>query len=133
MDLGKFVVVKDGVIDVEASVTKFRNAVTIAAETRKNDLEVVAVNVAAVYDQYPGAYIQIDALKSFVLRRLDVSPAAYSEIAERVHKYVQENTEAGNGITEAGTPALFVLKKGKGGGFARRADLRAKEAAAPQA
>lgn len=125
MDLSNFTVLKDGQIDVEASCTKFRNAITIAAETRKNDLEVVANGVNALFDRYPGAYIQIDAIKSMVLQGLNVHPSAYGTLADRVHKYVQENTEAGNGITEEGKPALFTLKKGKGGGFARRADLKA--------
>lgn len=110
-------------IDVDASVTKFRNAVTIAAAAHKNDLEVIAQGVSEVYDLHRGTYIQIDALKSLVLSKLAVHPSAYGAIADRLHKYVQQNTEAGNGITEDGKPALFVLRKGKGGGFARRADL----------
>lgn len=125
MDLATFVVLdsnKD--IDVEASVEKFRAAVTKAAETRKNDLDVVSSAVATLFDRYPGAFIQIDAIKSMVCQALNVHHSAFDAIGDRVHKYVQEWTEAGNGITEEGKPALFVLKKGRGGGFARKSDLK---------
>jgi hypothetical protein len=126
MDLGSFLVLdNDKNIDVEGSVTKFRNAVTVAAAKRKNDSEVVSGAVHTLFDRFPGAFIQIDAIKSMVCTDLKVHHTAYGEIGDRIHKFVQENTEAGNGITNEGKPALFVLRKGKGGGFARKADLKA--------
>jgi len=129
MDLSSFLVLdNDKNIDVEKSVDKFRAAVTKAADARRNDLEVVAKAVSDLFDRFRGAYIQITAIKSMVLNALGVHHSAYGEIGDRIHKYVQEWTEAGNGITEEGKPALFVLKKGPGGGFARRSDLKAAEA-----
>lgn len=110
-------------IDVEKSVDKYRAVITAARDKQVNDAEVIAEATNAIYDQWKGAYIQIDALKSFVLQRLNVHPNAYGELGDRVHAYINENLELGNGITKEGKPALFTLKKGKGGGFARRADL----------
>ena len=123
LKLSNLVVLNEGSIDVEASVLKFRNALTIAKASHDNDLETIATGVHAVYDQFPGAYIQIDALKSMVLSKLGVSPHAYGAVADRLHKFVQENTEAKDGKTASGADAIFLLKKGKGGGFARKADM----------
>lgn len=124
MDISKFTVVTDGNIDVEASVERFRQAITVAAETRRNDLEVIANGVSQVFDRFRGAHIQIAALQSFVLQDLKVHPSAYGLLGERVHKYVQEWTEVGNGITETGAKALFRLRKGKGGGWCRISDVK---------
>jgi hypothetical protein len=111
-------------IDVDASVEKFRGFVIQAAEAHKNDLGIIADGVSAVYNQYPGSFIQIDALKSIVLQKLNVHPSAYGAMADRLHKFVQENTDTGNGNNASGEPAIFRLKKGKGGGFCRLADLK---------
>jgi hypothetical protein len=125
MDLSHLLVLdSDNNIDVEASCAKFRLHVTKAAEARRHDLDTVSQAVNALYDRFPGAFITIGAIQSMVCSDLKVHPAAYGEISERVHKYMQEWKEAGNGITEAGKPALFVMKKGKGGGWGRRADLK---------
>ena len=114
---------KERNIDVEATVSKFRSYVVKANEIRRNDQEVIAKGVDALFDQYPGTFIMIDAIKSMVLQTLKVHPNSYGVLSDRLHKYVQENTEVANGLTEDGQPALFVLKKGKGGGFARKRDL----------
>jgi hypothetical protein len=118
MDLSSMVVLdSEQNIDIEASCEKFRKNVTLAAAARKNDLEVIATTVASVFEGYPGANITLPALTSMVLNKLNVHPSAFGAMKERVQSYVQEHTEAGNGITESGAPALFAMKKGKGGGF----------------
>ncbi len=119
-------------IDIEASCVKYRNAITAARDKQVNDLEVVSTATNAVYDEFRGAYITIDALKSFVCQKLKIHPNAYGEIGKRIHAYINENLEAGNGITSEGKPALFRLKKGVGGGFGRLADLKAAAEAAKQ-
>ena len=121
----------DGEIDVEASVNRFRNAVIVAKEKVSADLTRIAEAVSAVFDQYKGAHIQIDAIKSMALQRLNVHHTVYTEIGDRVHKYVQEHTadsKREDGLTVHGVAPLFVLRKGKHGGFARLSDQEAKPA-----
>lgn len=111
-------------IDIEASVEKFRTAATLLKARHDNDLEVVANAVNAIFDKYRGANLTMEVLKSFTCTSLDVPPEAYGDICDRIYAYVQENLEAGNGITKAGKPALFGMRKGRGGGFCRLSDQK---------
>jgi hypothetical protein len=125
MDLSKILVcTATHDIDIEASVQAFRLAVTAVADKRRSDGEVIAREVGLYFDAYPGAHITMPAIQSKVCGALQVSPNAFKDVNLRIQKYVQDNTEKENGLTESGAPAVFQMRKGKGGGFCRLSDQK---------
>jgi hypothetical protein len=105
--------VKDssGLYDVGASLKAVALSLTAENDKFLGDIDTVSAAVNSVFDQYRGAAISMSALQTFSLGRLSVSPAAHTEMKERVASYVKANL---------GT--LFTQAKGKGGGVRRIAD-----------
>jgi hypothetical protein len=111
LNLSDCPVLSAGVVDLEATL---RNVAEVCAAYNAElaaDLEMVAPAVHAVFDKYPGASINMLALKNLALTELGVSFDQYAVMSERVHTFVKANE---------GT--LFEIKRGKGGGCLRIAD-----------
>jgi hypothetical protein len=119
MDLNKHVVKSAGLIDVEATLTAIAAACNAANEVYSNDAEKVGEAVSAVFDQYRGAFIQGDALRTIVVGKLNLtSLEAINAMGERVLEFVEANSQ--------GDSSTYEVRKGRGIG--RRADVPAKGA-----
>lgn len=115
IDLNKSVVFTAGAINLEATLKACADAIVAYNETKSNDLGAIEEAVNAVYDQYKGAYIAAPALSTLVLGILKPTTLeAMTTLGERVKEYIKVNS------AEGGT---LVMRKGKGGGFARKCDL----------
>lgn len=105
-----FIVRNNGSIDLEASRAKFTAALELYTAERETEDASVADAVNAVFDQYKGAAVNLPALKSLALGKLNATHAQFALLSDRVGNYVKAN------------PSLFEVKKGKGGGVSRLAD-----------
>jgi hypothetical protein len=108
----------DGSIDLDATCAKFaRDLLTFKTES-ETETEEVGAAVNSVFDQFPGARINMPALVNYALQRLNVQPENFRILSEKVQNYVRDHA----GPREDG--ALFHIGKGKGGGVFRWADQR---------
>jgi len=100
----------DGTIGVEATCQKFRLALLahIAEQDKRDDEVSSAVN--GVFDHYRGARINMPALVSAALTRMNVHPENYKTLEGAVLTHIRRN------------PNVFRVSKGKGGGVSRIAD-----------
>lgn len=106
----------NGGIDHEATCLKFAGDLLKYEAERETENAVVGDAVGAVFDQFKGARLNMPAVVSYSLTRLNVQPANYKTLADRVHSYIQDHA----GPRESG--ALFSIAKGKNGGVCRWAD-----------
>lgn len=118
----------DGSVDLEATVTKFQGDLVQFVAERETEQAVIAEAVNAIFDAHPGAAINMPALQTFALQRLNAQPENYTILADRVADYVRENAqgETREDGSHERPGSLFVIKKGKGGGVHRRADMKPK-------
>ena len=107
----------DGSIDHDATLAKFRGDLLKYSVERDLESETVGAAVNAVFDQFPGARLNMLAVTSYALTHLNVQPENFKSLSDRVVGYIRDH--AGN--RESG--ALFHIGKGKGGGCWRWADV----------
>jgi hypothetical protein len=111
-------VVRDssGCVDVDATIENFSSQLgTFMVETEV-ETAGIAQAVNAVFDTHKGVNINTPALvslsiQSLSIQKLDVSPANYADMAEKIADYVRSNK------------ATFLVSKGKGGGVRRICDI----------
>ena len=124
------VVTADG-IDQDASRQAFNSALVNYVAEREVEDDNIGSAVHAVFDQYPSANINMPALTSYVLQKLNAQPENFNTLEVRVMEYVRSNADlsekkdkAGNIIQSAEAPRTraFVIGKGKGGGVKRWSD-----------
>jgi hypothetical protein len=108
----------DGSIDLDATCAKFARDLLAFQAERETETEAVGTAVNAVFDQFPGARINMPALVNYALQRLNVQPENFRILSEKVQSYVRDHS----GPRESG--ALFHIGKGKGGGVFRWSDQR---------
>jgi len=116
----KHVVRSGGSIDRDASIASFTAALELHIVEAETEGAVISDAVAAVFDQYKGAAINMPALETFSLTRLNVQPETWASLREKVRSFVRANA---TDTREAG--GLFQVKKGSGGGVRRWADTPA--------
>lgn len=104
----------DGTVDVDATTLKFRGALEVYIAERETENALIAAAVSEVFDQFKGANINMPALTSYALQRLNATPSNFMALSERIQEYVREN---------AGEGGIYKIAKGKGGGVRRVADL----------
>lgn len=109
----------DGSIDHEATGDKFASDLVAYEAERETEMEVISDAVHAVFDEYKGTRINMPALVTFSLQKLNVQPSNYNALGARVLEFVRTNSGEGD---------AFTIGKGKGGGCARVCDLPAKPA-----
>jgi hypothetical protein len=125
-----FFIVRDGsgVVDLEASNDKFQSELVKYCAERETEQETIAEAVHACFDQYKGVRINMPALCTFTLTKLNAQPENHKVLTERVMEFVRSQSQgkaADDGTVENPT-STFLIGKGKGGGVARRCDLVAK-------
>jgi len=108
----------NGSIDLDATCAKFAKDLLAFQAEMETENEAVGAAVNAVFDQFPGARINMPALVNYSLQRLNVQPENFRILSEKVQNYVRDRA----GARESG--ALFHIGKGKGGGVSRWSDQR---------
>lgn len=117
INLSSYVVrTDDGSIDHDATVAKFSGELVRYAAECETEAAAIGVHVNAVFDQYRGANLNMPALTSMTLTRLNCQPEAFKVLTEKVQGYIRDR---------AGEGGAFTISKGKGGGVRRVADLPA--------
>lgn len=129
----------DGTVDEEATVFSFQDKVANHLAEVELETGAIAEAVSGVFDKYKGARMNMPYIVNSALTALNVTPGNSKALTDRVHAYIQENSdrpavknEKGDVVTEA-EPAgtrLFNTAKGKGGGVRRNADVVTKPATA---
>lgn len=114
-----FVRGSDGSIDVENTLSAWRNDLEVYASNESADLQTIAQAVSRVWDDNPTLKsMNLDAIASFTMRHIpNVAPSAYNDVSERIKEYVRSATD------------LFALTKGKGGGVQLLSRLTTEEKA----
>jgi phage tail tube protein FII len=117
----------DGSVDEGATLDKFEATLSQYIAQRETELSTISDAVHAVFDQYKGTSINMPALTTFALQRLNAQPENYKALETRVQEFVRENSqgEVKDGVA-AHPLSMFLINKGKAGGCRRRADIPAK-------
>lgn len=122
----------DGSLDFAACAAKFESELIKYAAERETETQTIADAVDAVFAAYPALVkMNVPALITMTLTKLNAQPENHKVLSERIHQYVQENAQ---GKTEEdGTQerpdSKFVIGKGKGGGVGLRSRVEADKAA----
>jgi hypothetical protein len=111
----------NGSINVTASVSAFEAALNDYVKASEETNSGIDAAVNAVFDKHKGARMPVPTLVSLALGEMNCSASDWAERSKQVHAYV------------TGNKGLFEVKKGKGGGVARLADLPAPAAPATAA
>lgn len=122
-----------GEIDEQASTRAFQDALANYKAERELESDTISEQVHAIFDQYPGASIQMPALINMTLRSLNVQPANYSTMFEKVGAFVRANSDRPATVDKKTKAVLvpaepartrsFGIKKGVGGGVCRWSDV----------
>jgi hypothetical protein len=107
----------DGSIDLEATAEKFAADLLRFQAECETEAATIGAAIHAVFDQYPGARLNMPAVTSMALQRLNVQPENFKILTEKVQGYIRDH--AG----DRASGALFGIGKGKGGGVCRWADV----------
>ena len=119
-------VINNDIIDVEASIARYRGIVESVIAKKAVDEAAVATAVNDAFDMNKGARLNMSYIVSSVTRKLDVPLPAYKEVTKRIKDYVEANkAEKGMTLTAAGQPALFATVVGANGGIYRLSDVPA--------
>jgi hypothetical protein len=124
----KLVLSAAGVIDTEASLLAAENAIVAYKADRETEESQIADAVHAQFDEYRGARQNMPALVNGALRYLNVQPANYKSLAEKVTAYIQANSDRQANkkegiVAEPARTRIFGTKKGLGGGVCRWSDV----------
>jgi hypothetical protein len=125
----------NGQVDVQATLTAAEDQITTYKANRELEQDSILSALNTVFDNNPGVNMNMPFVINEALRGLNVSasPANYQTLHDRVHGYIQANSQ---GKTDKDTKmverpeSLFVIGKGKGNGLRRRADIVAQDEAA---
>lgn len=122
-----------GEIDEQASTRAFQERLSAYKAECETEEDTIADAVHAQFDLYPGASQNMPALVHGTLGRLNVQPANFKTMEEKVLAYVRENSDRAEKLdkkTKAVIQAkeeprtrLFGIKKGVGGGVCRWSDV----------
>jgi hypothetical protein len=109
MEFNKDTFVKvNGLFDIEASLTNVAAALASANELYSNDAEAVGAAVSSVFDQYKGAFVQMPALVTLTVGKLNLTTIdSINAMSERVKDYIGANSGEGG---------LYDVRKGRGVG-----------------
>lgn len=108
----------DGSVDQEATVESFSNALSARVQEEETQEHVIADAVNSAFDRHIGEPQTMPFLINGALSILNVLPANYKSMSEKVAQYVRTNS----GDRESG--ALFTIGKGKAGGARRWSDVK---------
>ena len=100
------VILTNGLIDVEASVAKYRAALSTMVSQETDQVGRIQASVNAAFDRYPNRNIEIDVLAAFVMDDLQIDPFEQKAFAKQVKQFVRNNAD-------------YQVCKGFGGGVKR--------------
>jgi hypothetical protein len=116
-----FIVEVDGVVSVDASVTKFRDAILKFTATRESEDGLVQECLAGVFATYPGAKLNVPAITSMTIQAMGkrnpdmTNPALYGMLTKRVGEVLKSLT--------GDAPELpYAAERGPRGGHYAKAD-----------
>jgi hypothetical protein len=112
--LNTYVVRNDNGVDVEATMRKFHGDVVALVSHEENDAEAINAAVTAVFDRYPGASINTDAVIHAALVEMNVGVESSQDMSTKTRAFIQANSSSKR---EDGR--LFKCAKGVGGGLCR--------------
>lgn len=131
------VTLASGAINEAASIQAFEDKLASFKAELETESGTIADAVNAQFDQYPGASQNVPALCHGALNRLNVQPANYAVMEQKVLAYIRDNSDRAEkkdrktgAITQVAEPArtrLFGIKKGVGGGCVRWSDVPEKQ------
>jgi hypothetical protein len=115
----------DGKTDKAATLASCSDAIDKYTAERETEEETISEAVHALFDQHKGARLNMPYVVGECLRTLNVQPANFKPLSEKVAQYVRDNSqgEKAEDGSVARPDSLFLIGKGKGGGVARRCDL----------
>lgn len=130
-----FLVTEDGKVNLEASVEKYRAVCLQYVAGQTAETELVAQCMTALFDQYKGAHLNLDFIKSQTVQRITKihpelnQPALFATLSKKVEDYLHANTNTEAVEAKGKRPAkeaiegkAYEMRKGHGGGFCRGAD-----------
>jgi len=106
-----------GEMDIDGTCEQFRSDLLNYQVERETEAATIGAAVNDVFDTHSGARINMPALQSLALQRLNVQPENFKALQTRVAEYVRENASP-----ERSDGRLFKIGKGKGGGVSRWSD-----------
>ena len=101
----------DGSINHEETLSQFVGELHAYEAEVEIETKGIALAVNALFDQHRGARLNAPFLVGETLRRLNVQPETYTSLTLKVQEFLRSSPS-------------FDVSKGKGGGWARTADLR---------
>lgn len=105
-----------GSIDHSATVDKFAQDLIEFEAKLEAENAGIGQCVNALFDQFRGARLNTPFVVGETLRRLDVKPENYKALSDKVTDYIRNRSQGEN--------STFTISKGKGGGIARRSDMK---------
>jgi len=108
---------EDGEMDIEGTVDKFRSDLLNYQVERETEAATIGAAVNAVFDEHPGARINMPALQSLALHKLNVQHENFKALQTRVAEYIRDH--ASHDRSEG---RLFKISKGLRGGVLRWSD-----------
>lgn len=120
----------DGKTDKAATLASCDAAIDLYTAERETEEETIAEAVGALFDAHKGAALNMPYVCNEACRSLNVQPANFKTLTERVAEYVRDHAQ-GEKVGESfeRPDSEFVISKGKGGGVRRRCDIPAPPAA----
>lgn len=114
----------DGKTDKAATLASCGDAIDLYTAERETEEATIADAVGALFDEHKGAALNMPYVCNEACRSLNVQPANFKALTERVAEYVREHAQGEKvGETWERPESEFVISKGKGGGVRRRADI----------
>ena len=106
----------DGTLDLEGTLKALSPKVLSLVE--KLDLETADIGLAVhkVFDTFKGTRLASDAVVSFALQHLTVTPETAGDITGKIKDFIKQNS----GERDS---SVFSTKRGRGGGVARWSDV----------
>jgi hypothetical protein len=120
----------EGSIDDDLTLAKFASELVKFKAERETEEATIASAVCDVFDEFRGTRLNMPAVISFTLHRMNARPENYKVLSERIGAYIRSNAQGDK--SEDGSverpDSLFTVEKGKDGGCRRRCDTPPKPA-----
>lgn len=107
----------DGSLDLEATLEALSPKVVALVEKLDSDSLDIGNAVHAVFDMFKGSRMNTNAVVSFALQNLQVTPESAGELTSKIQEFIKLNSG------EQGS-SLFSTKRGRNGGVARWSDVK---------
>jgi len=104
---------EEGLVDVDASVAKFAVFVANLKEQEDKDIARVLTGLNTVFDKNKGVRLEVPTVVNLTMAELGCSVTEYKDLSKLAHEILSNNKK------------IFSVKRGRGGGVGRVADLPA--------